>query len=175
MFTSIIIIILLIIAGVLIYAAMRPGTFPIARSVSIKAPQEKVFALINDLHQWERWSPWEKADPDVKRTYNNVASGKGARYEWEGDKNVGQGRMEITESIPYSKIVLKLDFIKPFEGHNTVEFLLTMQGENTIVTQTMYGENNFMSKLMGVVFNPEKMIGDKYEEGLNSLKAIAEK
>ncbi len=174
MFTIIITIIIIVIAFI-IYVSMRPGTFPIARSISIKAPQEKVFALINDLHQWEGWSPWEKVDPNVKRTYNNVANGKGAVYEWEGDRNVGQGRMEITDSSPYSKIVIKLDFIKPFEGHNTVEFLLASQGESTVVTQTMYGENNFMSKLMGVVFNPEKMIGDKYQEGLDNLKAIAEK
>ncbi len=174
MFTVVITVIIIVIAFI-IYVSMRPGTFPIARSVSIKAPQEKVFALVNDFHQWEGWSPWEKVDPNVKRTYNNVTSGKGAVYEWEGDRNVGQGRMEITDSSASSKIVIKLDFIKPFQGHNTVEFTLTSQGGNTIVTQTMYGENNFMSKLMGVIFNAEKMIGDKYEEGLNILKAIAEK
>lgn len=172
---TVVVMIIIIVIAFIVYVSMRPGTFPIARSVTIKAPQEKVFGLINDFHQWEGWSPWEKVDPNVKRTYNNVANGKGAVYEWEGDKNVGQGRMEITDSLISSKIVIKLDFLKPFEGHNTVEFLLTPQGEDTIVTQTMQGENNFMSKLMGIVFNPEKMIGDKYEEGLSSLKAIAEK
>jgi uncharacterized protein YndB with AHSA1/START domain len=174
MFTIIALVIIIIVA-VIGYAATRPDVFPIKRSVSIKAPPEKVFALINDLHQWEGWSPWEKVDPAVKRTYRGTANSKGAVYEWEGNKNVGQGRMEITESVPQLKIVLKLDFIKPFEGHNTVEFMLSSQGENTIVTQTMYGENNFMSKLMGVVFNADKMIGDKYQEGLNNLKNIAEK
>lgn len=172
---TVVITIIIIVIAFIIYVSMRPGTFPITRSVKIKAPQEKVFALINDLRQWEGWSPWEKADPNVKRTYNNVANGKGAIYEWEGNKNVGQGRMEITDSFANSKVILKLDFIKPFEGHNTVEFLLTSQGGDTVVTQTMYGENNFMSKVMGIFFSMDKMIGDKYQEGLNNLREIAEK
>lgn len=175
MFTIIALVIIAIIALILILAATRPDTFRIERSVTIKAPPEKVFGLINDLHQWEGWSPWEKVDPDVKRTYNNVASGKGAIYGWNGNKNIGEGRMEIIESLPPSKVVLQMNFIKPFESQSKIEFTLTAQSGETKVTQSMYGPNTYISKVMGIFFSMEKIIGEKYEEGLASLKEIAEK
>ena len=118
--------ILLMIAGlivialvaVLVIASRKPDTFRIERSATINASPETIFALINDFHQWRSWSPWEARDPALKRTYSGAASGKGAVYAWEGNRNVGSGRMEIIESAAPSKIVIKLDFIKPFEGHN---------------------------------------------------------
>lgn len=164
-----------VIIGVLGYAATRPDTFRVERSITIKAAPEKIFALLNDFHQWEAWSPWEKIDPALKRTYSGAASGQGAVYEWSGNKEVGQGRMEITESTPASKLVLKLDFITPFEAHNTVEFLLATQGDTTNVTQAMFGTSPFIAKLMGLFFSMDKMVGDKYEEGLATLKALVEK
>ena len=124
MFKAIAIIIAILIAAILIYAATRPDTFRIERSTSIKAPPERIFPIINDFHQWEAWSPWEKIDPEIKRTYSGTTNGKGAVYEWRGNKDIGQGRMEIIESSPPSRIVLKLDFITPFEAHNSVDFTL---------------------------------------------------
>ena len=165
----------LLIAAILIYAATKPDSFRIERSTTIKAPSEKVFALINDYKQWEAWSPWEKIDPALKRTYSGAASGVGAIYEWSGNKDIGQGRMEIVESTPSTKVSLKLDFITPFEAHNMVDFTLTQQGDTTTITQAMYGPSPYMSKLMTIFFSMEKMVGGKYEEGLANIKAIAEK
>ena len=164
-----------LVAAVLLYAATRPDTFRVERSVTIQAPPDKVFALINDFHQWERWSPWENIDPAIRRSYSGAASGKGAVYEWSGNNEVGHGRMEIVESSAPSKAVLQIHFIKPFEARNTVEFTLAAQGGATTVTQAMYGPSPFISKLMGLFFSMDKMVGEKYEQGLATLKAIAEK
>jgi uncharacterized protein YndB with AHSA1/START domain len=175
MIKIIVIVVVVLIAALFIFAATRPDTFRIQREASIKALPEKLFPLINDFHQWEMWSPWEKIDPAAKRTFSGAASGKGAVYEWNGNKDVGQGRMEIIESSPLSRIVLKIDFIKPFEGHNTIEFTLVQHGDSTSVTQAMYGTSPYISRLMCIFFNMDKMVGQKYEEGLANLKAIAEK
>lgn len=164
-----------LLAGLLIYAFLQPDSFRVERSALVKAPPEKIFALVNDFHAWEAWSPWEKIDPTIKRTYGGASAGKGAIYEWSGNKDIGQGRMEIVESAPPAKVLLKLDFVTPFEAHNMVEFLLETQGDSTRVTQAMYGPSPFISKLMGLFFNMDKMVGDKYDEGLASIKAIAEK
>jgi len=175
MFKLVAAVVVLVILGALVFAATRPDTFRVQRSASIKAPPEKLFPLIEDFHQWEAWSPWEGIDPDLKRTYSGAPSGRGAVYEWNGNKNVGHGRMEIVESTPPSKVVIKIDFITPFEAHNTVEFTLVPRGVSTEVTQAMYGQNSFMAKLMGLFFSMDKMVGDKYEQGLATLKRIAEK
>ena len=168
-------VVLLLVTGLLIYAATKPDSFRIERSTTIKAPPEKVFALINDFHQWEAWSPWEKIDPSIKRTYRGPRSDVGAVYEWAGNKDIGQGRMEIIESSALSKVSLKLDFVTPFEAHNFVDFTLTPQGDSTKVTQAMYGPSPYVSKLMTIFFSMEKMVGSKYEEGLADLKKLAEK
>jgi uncharacterized protein YndB with AHSA1/START domain len=164
----------LLVAGALVLAAMKPDTFRVERSASIKAPPEKIFAQINDLKAWAAWSPYEKKDPAMKRTFGAVTAGKGAVYEWDGNKNVGRGRMEITDAAP-SRIVIKLDFFEPFEGHNTAEFTMDGAGGATTVTWAMYGPANFVSKLMGVFFNMDKMIGTDFEAGLANLKSITEK
>jgi uncharacterized protein YndB with AHSA1/START domain len=175
MIKTIAIAIVLLIAAVLIYAATKPDTFRVERSTTIKAPPEKIFALINDFKQWEAWSPWEKIDPGLKRTYSGATNGVGSIYEWNGNKDIGQGRMEIVESTPPAKVSLKLDFVTPFEAHNRVDFTLAQQGDMTTVTQAMYGPSPYVSKLMSIVFSMEKMVGGKYEEGLATLKAISEK
>ncbi|MEQ1773332.1 MAG: SRPBCC family protein [Burkholderiales bacterium] len=169
------IIVALLIAGILIFATTKPDTFRVQRSASIKAPPEKVFALINDFKAWGAWSPWEKKDPAMKRTFGAITIGKGAQYAWDGDKNVGQGSMEIAESTPSSKIALKLDFLKPFEAHNTVEFTLAAQGDMTNVTWTMHGPANFLSKLIQVFMSMDSMVGKDFESGLANLKMTAEK
>src|SRR4029077_6740777 len=104
--------------GVLIFAATKPDEFRVQREADIKAPPEKVFALINDFKRWDTWSPWEKKDPAMKRTFGDTTSGKGAHYAWEGKRYVGQGSMDIIESVPSTKVALKLDFLKPFDAHN---------------------------------------------------------
>jgi uncharacterized protein YndB with AHSA1/START domain len=174
MIESLVIVVAVLIASLLIYAATRPDTFRVERSAIINAPPEKIFPLINDFRKWEPWSPWEKVDPAVKRSYSGAASGEGAVYEWSGNKNIGQGRMEIVESSSPSKIKLRIDFIKPFEAHNTIEFTLVPQGDSTRVTQAMYGPSPFISRLMSVFCSMDKMVGKKYEEGLANLKALSE-
>jgi uncharacterized protein YndB with AHSA1/START domain len=168
-----------VIAGILIYATTLPDSFRVQRSASIKAPPDKIFPLINDLRSWSAWSPYEKKDPAMKRAFSGAASGKGAVYEWDGDNNVGKGRMEITEATPPGKIVIKLDFIKPFEGHNTAEFTMEPKGDNTAVTWAMYGACPYMAKVMRVVMAPfmniDDMIGNDFTAGLASLKATVEK
>jgi hypothetical protein len=175
MIKTIAIVIAAVAAAILIYAATQPDTFRVERSTVIKAPPEKIFSHINGFHQWEAWSPWEKIDPAIKRTYSGADNGKGAVYGWQGNKDVGQGRMEIIESTPSSKVLIKIDFMEPFEGHDMVQFTLQPQGDTTKVTQAMYGPSPFISKLMSLFFSMDKMVGQKYEEGLASLKAIAEK
>ena len=162
------------IAAVLVLAATKPGTLRVQRATSIKAPAEKIFPLINDFRQWRTWSPYENKDPAMKRTFSGAESGKGAVYAWDGDKNVGSGRMEILDTAP-SKIVIKLDFFKPFEGHNTAEFTMLPQGDGTNLTWTMYGPANFMSKLIQVFMNLDNMIGKDFEAGLANLKKLTEK
>jgi uncharacterized protein YndB with AHSA1/START domain len=147
-----IIVTVVLIAAIFIYAATRPNSFRVQRATSIKAPPEKIFLLINDFRQWAAWLPWEKIVPAIKRTYSGAANGKGALYEWSSNKDIGQGRMEIIESSPPSKIALKIDFIIPFEARNTVEFTLVTQGDCTTVTQAMYGPSPYISKLMGIFF-----------------------
>lgn len=173
----------LIIAAILVVAVVvvlalalsKPDDFRVARSLSIKAPAEKIYPLIADLHAWNAWSPYEKKDPQMKRTFSGAPSGNGAIYAWEGNKNVGSGRMEIIDTSAPSKIVIKLDFFTPFEGHNTGEFTLAPRGDSTEVTWAMRGPAPLMSKVMQVFINLDSMIGNDFAAGLASLKAIAEK
>ena len=169
------VVVVVIVAGILIYAATKPDTFRVQRTVSIKASPEKIFALINDFKAWPLWSPYEKKDPAMKRSYGAVTAGKGATYAWEGDKNVGQGSMEVLEVSAPRKIVIKLDFLKPFEAHNTAEFLLEPKGDATLVTWAIYGPSPFISKVIGTFMNLDNMIGKDFEQGLASLKAAVER
>jgi uncharacterized protein YndB with AHSA1/START domain len=167
------VVIALAIAVILILAAMRPDTFRIERKASIGAPTEKLFALISDFQQWRSWSPWENRDPDLKRSYDGAERGKGAVYAWEGNKNVGSGRMEILDATP-SQIVIKLDFFKPFEAHNQAEFTLTPQGGATNVIWAMHGPAPLMFRVMHLVMNMDKMVGKDFEAGLANLRKVAE-
>ncbi len=167
--------VIVLIAALLIYAATRPDTFRLQRSIAINAPPEKIFPLINDFKSWVVWSPWEKMDPALKRTYSGAAQSQSAVYEWDGNNQVGQGRMEITESAPSSRIMIKLDFLKPFEAHNTAEFTLAGRDGSTTVTWAMYGPQPYMAKVMGLFLNCEKMVGPQFETGLANLKMLAEK
>jgi hypothetical protein len=168
------VVVVVAIAGILLYAATKPDSFRVQRVVLINAPSDKVFPLINDIKAWTAWSPYEKKDPAMKRTYGAVTAGKGATYAWDGDKNVGQGSMEIVESGP-RKILIKLDFLKPFEAHNMGEFLLEPKGDSTSVTWATYGPSPYMSKVIGTFMNIDDLIGRDFEKGLADLKAAAEK
>jgi hypothetical protein len=168
------VIVVVVIAGILIYAATKPDSFRVQRTASIKAPPGKIHALIADLKAWPAWSPYEKKDPAMKRSYGAVTTGKGATYAWQGNKDVGQGSMEILESSP-QKVLIKLDFLKPFEAHNMAEFILVPKGDTTDVTWAIYGPSPYMSKVMSTFMDFDKMIGRDFEQGLADLKAAAEK
>jgi uncharacterized protein YndB with AHSA1/START domain len=168
-------IVVLSVAAILLYATTKPDTIRVERKASIKARPEKIFPLIDDFHNWTLWSPYETKDPAMQRSNSGAPSGKGAVYGWDGNKNVGKGRMEITESSPPSKIVIQLDFISPFEGHNIAEFTLVPAGDMTNVSWVMRGPARFITKLMQVFFDMDKMIGNDFAAGLANLKSIAEK
>jgi len=161
------------IAVILILAATKPDRFSIERTTIVNAPPEAIFPLIDD--QWSAWSPYEHRDPAMKRDYSGAARGKGAVYSWDGNNKVGSGRMEILESSAPAKIVIKLDFFKPFEGHNTAEFTMLPQGNATSVGWRMHGPLPFMGKVMHLFMNMDKMVGKDFESGLASLKRLAEK
>ncbi len=173
------VIVVVAIAAILILGAMRPDTFVVQRSATINAPAEKIFPLINDYKNWASWSPYEKIDPDMKRTFSGAPNGKGAIYQWEGNKNIGNGRMEILDTSP-SRIDIKLDFIAPFEAHNMAEFTMTPEGggtnvNSTNVTWAMRGPIPYKFKIMHVIFNMDKMVGNQFAEGLANMKRVAEK
>jgi uncharacterized protein YndB with AHSA1/START domain len=162
------------IAIVLIAASFRPDRFSVQRVAVVAAPPEQIFPLIADFHRWDGWSPWEHRDPAMKRSFEGPASGAGAVYAWDGNRNVGAGRMEILEATVPSKIVIKLDFIKPFEGHNMAEFALHSRGRSTEIVWTMQGPAPLLSKLMQLFLDFDKMIGKDFEAGLAGLKRLAE-
>lgn len=162
-------------AVVLILAASKPDSFRVERKATVKADPGKVFPCINDFHNWAAWSPFEKIDPNMRKTFSGAANGKGAVYEWSGNNKAGTGRMEILESSAPSKVTIKLDFLKPFEGHNTSEFTMSPKGDSTEVTWAMHGPSAFMMKVMHVFVSMDKMMGKDFEEGLANLKAVAEK
>ena len=175
MFKKIGIIGALLIVSLLAYAATKPDTFRVQRTATITAPPEKVFGLIQDLHQWASWSPWEKMDPAMKKTYSGAPLGRGAILEWDGNTDVGTGRMEIVSTVPSSRVVIKLDFLKPFEAHNQAEFTVESSGATTSVTWAMHGPQPFIMKVMDLVMGMGKMVGKDFETGLANLKQLAEK
>jgi hypothetical protein len=168
-------IVLVAIAVVLVLAAMRPDTFRVQRTASIKAPPEMIFPLINDFGNWGAWSPYEKKDPAMKRGRSGAATGKGAVYTWDGDKNFGKGRIEIADAAPPNRLTLNLDFERPFAAHNIVDFTLEPKGEATEVTWAMRGRVPYLAKIAHVIFNMDRMVGNDFEAGLSNLKAIAER
>lgn len=165
--------VLVVVVAVLAYAATKPDYMRFERSASVQASPETIQPLITDFYKWRAWSPYETRDPALQRTFSGAPSGKGAVYEWNGNNEVGQGRMEITESAP-TKVAIKLDFIRPFEGHNIAEFTLQPKGDSTTVTWAMHGPCSYIGKLMSVFINVEEMVGKDFETGLANLKSIAE-
>lgn len=164
-----------LIAGVLIYASTRPGTFSVQRSVNINAPPDKIFPLINSLRGFNAWDPFSKKDPAIKIVHSGPETGKGAKYEWEGNRQVGSGRVEITDTAAPSSVTMKLDMTTPMEAHNIVQFTLEPKGEMTTVTWAMKGPSPYIAKVMDVVIGMDRMVGGEFENGLANLKALAEK
>ncbi|HEY9104551.1 SRPBCC family protein [Chitinimonas sp.] len=173
MVTMLVIVIVVALVGVLSVAASRPDTFRVERSIIVAAPQETVQALIEDFHRWVDWSPWEKLDPALQRQYSGQPLGLGAIYEWNGNNKVGQGRMEIIEALP-GKVLIQLDFFRPFKASNKAEFQLEPATGGTQVSWAMYGPSPFISKLMSLVASMDKMVGKDFERGLAQMKAAAE-
>jgi len=171
---KIVLIAALLIAAVLLFAATKPNTFTVQRSVVIDAPPEKVFDLVNDFHNWPQWAPQDKEDPSMKRTFSGAASGVGAVSDWSGAGNTGAGRMMITDSQPAQKVSVQVDWSRPFVATNFNEFVLQPAGSSTSVTWTMRGRNLYLMKVMSVFMNMDRSIGKHFEAGLTNLKQVAE-
>jgi uncharacterized protein YndB with AHSA1/START domain len=163
------------IAVVLIYSATLPNDFRVARSMTINAPPEKIFPLINDLKSFNQWNPFARRDPKMEIAYSGPPSGKGAGNAWDSTGRAGKGSLEITDILPPSSVMMRLDMEKPMEGHNTILFALQAKGDGTDVSWTMTGPYPYLNRVLGTVFNMDKMIGSEFEKGLAELKVIAEK
>jgi uncharacterized protein YndB with AHSA1/START domain len=164
-----------IIGGFFVVVAVQPVDFRVTRSATIAAPPAAVFAQVNDLHNWQAWSPWERLDPGLKRSYEGAPAGTGAVYAWVGDKNVGEGRMTVTESRPSELIRLELEFLKPFRATNMAEFTFEPRGDQTAVTWTMTGKKNFLAKAFHLFMSMDRMVGGYFEQGLVEMKAVVER
>ena len=167
----------LIILAVVVFCVvvmMQPNQFRVTRSATFNAPPEAAFAQVNDFQKWGAWSPWEKLDPNMKKTVSAPSYGKGAFYTWTGNDQVGEGKMTIADSKPNESVKIDLEFIKPFAQKSVTDFTFVPQGDKTTVTWTMSGDNNFMSKAFGLMMNMDKMIGDDFEKGLAQMKTVAE-
>lgn len=156
------------------FVASRPDHFEVQRSANIEAPPAAVHALVNDFRSWSGWSPWEKLDPSMKKTYSGSGSGTGAVYEWSGNESVGEGRMTIVESVPPERVSIRLEFLKPVPSTADTRFEIAPRGAGSTVTWSMVGHNDFLGKLAGLFIDFESMIGRSYEEGLAALGRIAE-
>jgi hypothetical protein len=166
-------IVAVIIAGVLAYAALQPGDYRVARSVTIKAPAERIHPLVDDMRRHREWSSWETKDPGMKRSYSGAPSGKGQVYEWDGNNEIGAGRITIADSTP-QRIVFDMHFLRPFDSRTTGEMAFQPKGDATEVIWSMYGPQLFIGKVMGLFFNMDAMIGQEFEKGLTKLKSVAE-
>ena len=174
MLIKILIVVAVIIVVLVVIVALQSKEYRVARSTTMSAPPLAVFAQVNDFHKWKPWNPWGKIDPAMKQAYEGAPAGTGAVYTWVGNKEVGEGRMAIVESRPSDLIRIKMEFFKPFAGISTAEFTFKPEGNQTAVTWSMTGENNFMAKAMHLFMSMDKMIGGQFEKGLAAMKSIVE-
>ncbi len=163
-----------VIALLVILIAIQPAAFRIERSILVNAPPATVFEQVNDFRAWAAWSPWDKIDPNLQRTYSGPPSGPGTAYAWIGNSKVGQGNMTLTDSTPPERLRLRLEFLKPFKATNTAEFTFKPQVDQTLVNWAMAGRRNFAMKAFGLLMNFDKLVGGDFEKGLVALKAVAE-
>ncbi|MCE3242134.1 MAG: hypothetical protein K0Q83_2641 [Deltaproteobacteria bacterium] len=164
-------IVVIVFAGIV---ARRRSEFRVARTAKMRAPASAIFAQVNDFRNWEAWNPWGKLDPAMKQTYQGAPAGTGAVYTWNGNKEVGEGRMTISESRPNDLIRINLEFFRPFAARNIAEFTFRPEGDQTAVTWSMSGKNNFMAKAIHLFMNMDKMIGIQFEQGLAQMKSVVE-
>jgi hypothetical protein len=178
MIWKILIALVVIVVGLVAVIALQPARYRVSRSTTIAAPAAVAFAQVNDFHRWTAWSPWEKMDPAMKRTYEGAPAGVGARYAWEGSREVGEGRMTIVASRPSDLIQVELEFVKPFAGASVAEFTFQPEGkpdgDRTLVTWSMTGDKHFIAKAIHLVVSMDRMIGDQFDKGLAAMKAVAE-
>jgi hypothetical protein len=167
-----VVLLLLAAAGVI---WMQPDDYRLTRSTVIAAPAAAIFPHVNDLRQWEDWSPWAKLDPAAKVTFDGPQSGEGAVFHWAGNDKVGAGTMTITESKPNQRVATRTDFVKPFEGTSRADFIFSQQGNQTNVIWTMTGSHNFISKAICLVMSMERTVGPDFEKGLMQLKQVSER
>lgn len=171
----VVVLLAVVVIAVLIFAATKPDRFHIERTVSIHAPAERIYPLIENFSNWAKWSPYEKLDPAMKKSLSGAASGVGAVYGWESKGKAGAGRMEITEAEPASKILIKLDFTRPMAASNVATFSLVPTGDTVDVTWAMDGRSSYLSKVMDVVIGLDKMVGKDFQKGLETMKTEAER
>ncbi len=174
MLKKILIALVLVVTVFIIVVALQPADFRITRSIVIDAPPAVVFNQVDDFRAWKAWSPWAKIDPDMKETFEGPARGKGAVYAWAGNKDVGEGRMTITQSRPSEYVEINLEFLKPFAATNTTEFNVKDDAGRTQVTWSMHGKNSFMSKAVCLFMDMDKVVGADFEKGLAQMKSLAE-
>jgi hypothetical protein len=174
MIKKILIGLVVIVVILVVVIALQSSTYHVERSATINAPAAVVFAQVNDFHNWNAWSPWAKIDPAMKQTFEGAPAGTGAIYTWTGNKEVGEGRMTITDSHPSDQIKINLEFVRPFAGTNTTVFTFKPQGNQTVVTWGMSGDKNFIAKAFHLVVNMDKMLGGDFEKGLAQMKSTAE-
>ena len=174
MFKIILVVLAVVIAVLGVVVVMQPAEFRVERSATMSAPAQVVFAQVDDLRKWEAWNPWQKVDPAMKLTFEGPATGPGASYTWAGNKEVGEGRLTITESRPNDLVRIKLEFMKPFAATNIATFTMTPQANQTVVTWRMEGTNNFFAKALHLFMNMDKMVGSQFEKGLADMKKVAE-
>jgi uncharacterized protein YndB with AHSA1/START domain len=167
-------VLVVVVAAFLVFVTLRPTNFRVARTAKIAAPPADVFRHVNDFHKWSAWSPYDKRDPAMKKTYDGPPEGVGASYAWNGNNEVGEGRSTIIESRPNDLIQIKLEFVRPFAGTNTAEFIFRPEGNQTAVTWALHGKYNLVTKTVGLFINMDKMIGGDFEQGLANLKAVVE-
>jgi hypothetical protein len=153
--------------------AMQSSQLHVVRTATLSASAPALFGHVNEFHKWVAWSPWEKLDPALTRTYEGPTAGPGSSYRWAGNNQVGEGRMTILESNPYDFVRIKLEFIKPFAATHTAQFTFRPEGDRTVVTWSMFGEKNLLAKVIGLFMNMDKMIGDQFEKGLAQLGSAA--
>ena len=174
MLMPILIVVAAVIVVFIVIVAAQSAQFTVVRSTKMAAPPEKIFPHVNDLHNWEAWSPWAKLDPNAKNSFEGAASGVGAAMAWTGNCKVGVGRMAITDSRPNESIRFRLDFEKPMKATNTAEFTFKNAGGQTIVTWSMAGQKNFVGKFFHLFMSCDQMIGGQFEKGLAAIKSIVE-
>lgn len=175
LFVKVLIVLAVAIGGLAVFIAMQPNDFKVSRTVTMTAPAADVFDHVNDLHNWEAWSPYDKRDPSMTKTYKGEPKGTGASYHWNGNSDVGEGTSTIIESRPNDLIRFRLDFERPFAGTNIAEFAFEPKGDQTAVTWSLLGQYNFITKGLCLVMDMDKMIGNDFEQGLNKLKEVVEK